>query len=262
MTDQLTAVSPEQLSYRVPPTFDTVDDERRHRKERLAATFRLFAKLGFDEGVAGHVTARDPAHPDHFWVNPFGMYFGQIRTSDLILVNHHGEVVEGRYPVNAAAFAIHSQIHANRTDVVAAAHTHSPYGRAWSTLGRKLDAITQDSCAFHGDHGLFDDYTGVVLELDESKRIAAALEGHKAAILRNHGLLTVGRTVDAAAWWFIAMERSCQVQLLAEAAGTVVQIGPDQAEKTAGQVGSDFVGWLSFQPLYDMIVAEQPDLLD
>jgi ribulose-5-phosphate 4-epimerase/fuculose-1-phosphate aldolase len=262
MTDQLEPVAPDWLQYRTPPTFDSVADERQHRKERLAATFRLFAKLGFDEGVAGHVTARDPEWPDHFWVNPFGVYFGQVKTSDLILVNHQGEVVEGRYPVNAAAFAIHSQVHANRTDVVAAAHTHSAHGRAWSTLGRRLDPVTQDACAFYNDHGLFDDYTGVVLELDEAKRIAASLEGHKAAILRNHGLLTVGPTVDAAAWWFIAMERSCQVQLMAEAAGQVVLIDPDQAQKTHDQVGSDFVGWLSFQPLYDMIVAEQPDLLD
>src|SRR5271163_1780325 len=94
-----------------PPVFATPAEERRHRKERLAAAFRLFSKCGFDEGVAGHITARDPEHLDHFWVNPFGMHFSQIRTSDLILVNHRGEVVEGNYPVNAAAFAIHSQVH-------------------------------------------------------------------------------------------------------------------------------------------------------
>lgn len=257
-----TAIDPSELSHRVPPEFDSVEAERQHLKHRLAATFRLFARYGFDEGVAGHVTARDPEFPDLFWVNPFGIYFGHIRASDLILVNHDGNVVEGRHPVNAAAFAIHSQVHDQRPDVVAAAHTHSPYGRAWSTLGRTLAAITQDACAFHQDHGVFDDYTGVVLELDEAKRIAQALGDHKAVILRNHGLLTVGRSVDAAAWWFVAMERSCQVQLMAEAAGDVVPIDPDQAVRTRGQVGSEFAGWLSFQPLYDMIVAEQPDLLD
>ncbi|MTV27116.1 class II aldolase/adducin family protein [Nitriliruptoraceae bacterium ZYF776] len=256
-----TPVPPEQLTYRIPPSFDDLDDERTHRKQRLAAVFRLFAQLGFDEGVAGHVTARDPEFEDLFWVNPFGMYFGAIRASDLICVDHDGNVVEGSHPVNAAAFAIHSQIHANRPDVVAAAHTHSPYGRAFSALGRTLDPITQDSCAFHHDHGLFDDYTGVVLELDESKRIAAALADHKAAILRNHGLLTVGTSVDSAAWWFVTMERTCEVQLLAEAAGTPVRIDEDEAVKTQGQVGSEFAGWLSFQPLYDRIVTAEPDLL-
>lgn len=258
----VTPIDPATLNYRIPPQFDNVEEERSHNLRRLAATFRLFAKMGFDEGVAGHVTYRDPEHNDLFWVNPFGKYFGEIKVSDLILVDHNGQVVHGRYPVNAAAFAIHSVIHANRTDVVAAAHTHSTHGRAFSTLGKKLGSITQDACAFHNDHGLFDDYTGVVLELDESKRIAEALGDHKACILRNHGLLTVGKSVDSAAWWFVTMERSCQVQLLAEAAGTIVNIDPEQAQKTYDQVGSDFVGWLSFQPLYDMIVSQQPDLLE
>ena len=93
-----------------PPTFATPAEERLHRKRMLAAAFRLFSRFGFDEGVAGHITARDPEKLDHFWVNPFGMHFGQIRSSDLILVNHHGEVVEGKYPVNGAAFAIHSRV--------------------------------------------------------------------------------------------------------------------------------------------------------
>lgn len=245
-----------------PPTFDSVEDERQHRKERLAATFRIFAELGYDEGVAGHVTARDPEHEELFWVNPFGMHFSEIRASDLLAVDHQGNVVEGGWPVNAAAFAIHSQVHAARPDVVAAAHTHAPYGRAFSTLGRHLAPLTQDACAFHGDHGIFDDYTGVVLEIEEAKRIAAALGEHKAVLLQNHGLLTVGTSVDAAAWWFIALDRSCQVQLLAEAAGDPIEIDPDQAAMTRGQVGSELAGWFSFQPLYRSIVRRQPDLLD
>ena len=89
-----------------------------------------------------------------------------------------------------------------------------------------------------------------------------AHQGQKAAILRNHGLLTVGRSVDEAAWWFITMERSCQAQLLAEAAGTPVLIDPDMARLTSSQVGSHMAGWFSFQPLFDRIVREQPDLLD
>src|SRR5579872_2460896 len=93
-----------------PPVFETVEQERTHRKQRLAAAFRLFARFGFDEGVAGHITVRDPERRDCFWVNPFGVHFGLIRASSLILVDHSGKVVEGRYPVNAAAFAIHSRV--------------------------------------------------------------------------------------------------------------------------------------------------------
>ncbi|TMD99505.1 MAG: class II aldolase/adducin family protein [Chloroflexi bacterium] len=251
-----------ELTLPMPPSFSSVDEERLHRKQRLAAAFRMFSKAGFDEGVAGHITARDPEHTDHFWVNPFGMHFGQIRVSDLILVNDRGEVVEGGRPVNAAAFAIHSQVHRARPDVVAAAHAHSLYGKSWSSLGRLLDPITQDACAFYGDHALFDDYTGVVLDLEEGRRIGTALGSRKAVILRNHGLLTVGRSVDEAAWWFLTMERSCQAQLLAEAAGTPVLIDDAAAELTASQVGSQVAGWFSFQPIWDRITREQPDLFE
>jgi ribulose-5-phosphate 4-epimerase/fuculose-1-phosphate aldolase len=252
-------------SDRVPhsfPRFESVEEERRHRKQRLAAAYRIFGRLGFGEGTAGHITARDPELSDHFWVNPLGMSFRQIRVGDLMLVNHKGEVVEGSWPLNGAAFAIHSQIHAARPDVVAAAHAHSVYGKAWSSLRRTLDPLTQDACAFYEDHALFDDFTGVVYDLEEGKRIAHALGDGKAAILANHGLLTVGHSVDEAAWWFITMERTCQAQLLAEAAGTPVPIGHEVAQKTASQTGSHRTGWMQFQPLYDVIVAEEPDLLE
>jgi ribulose-5-phosphate 4-epimerase/fuculose-1-phosphate aldolase len=245
-----------------PPVFDNVEEERLHRKQRLAAAFRMFARNGFDEGVAGHITARDPELLDHFWVNPFAMHFSQIKVSDLILVNDQGDVVVGDRPVNRAAFAIHSQLHAARPDVIAAAHSHSMHGKAWSALGRRLDPITQDSCVFYGDHGLFDDFTGVVLDLDEGKRIGAALGDSKAVILRNHGLLTVGHSVDEAAYWFFTMDRTCQAQLLAEAAGTPVLIDPEMAALTARQTGSHGAGWLGFQPLYDQILAEEPDFLE
>jgi ribulose-5-phosphate 4-epimerase/fuculose-1-phosphate aldolase len=245
------------------PTFDTMEDERRHRKQRLAAALRLFGQFGFDEGVAGHITARDPELLDHFWVNPLGMSFKLIRVKDLILVDDRGEVVDGAWPVNGAAFAIHSQIHAARPDVVAAAHAHSVHGKAWSSLRRPLDPLTQDASAFYGDHAVFDDYTGPVLDPEEGRRLAHALGLNKAVILSNHGLLTVGQTsVDEAAWWFITMERTCQSQLLAEAAGTPVLIDPDQAESTATQVGPPMAGWRAFQPLYQWIVTVQPDLLD
>src|ERR1700678_725862 len=244
-----------------PPVFATAGEERLHRKRMLAAAFRLFSRFGFDEGVAGHITARDPEQLDHFWVTPFGKHFSQIRASDLILVNHRGEVVEGNYPVNAAAFAIHSQVHAARPDVIAAAHAHSMYGKAWASLGRLLDPITQDACAFYEDHALFDDFTGVVLDTEEGKRIAHTLGDAKAVILRNHGLLTVGHSVEEAAWWFITMERSCGAQLLAEAAGTPVLIDGEAAKLTQNQIGGHFAGQFSFQPLLDRILREDPDLL-
>jgi ribulose-5-phosphate 4-epimerase/fuculose-1-phosphate aldolase len=245
-----------------PPTFATVEEERRHRKVHLAGAFRLFARFGFVEGVAGHITVRDPERADWFWVNPFGMHFSQIRASDLVLVNEHGEVMEGDQPVNTAAFAIHSRVHMARPDTVAAAHAHSLYGKAWASLGRRLDPITQDACAFYQDHGLFDDFTGVVYETAEGDRIAQALGPCKAVILRNHGLLTVGSSVDEAAWYFITMERSCQAQLLAEAAGKPVPIEHETALATRGQVSGGINGWFQYQPLWRMISRQEPDLFD
>ncbi len=256
------AIQPVEIFQPQPPTFGTVEEERRHRKERLAASFRLFSKFGFDEGVAGHITARDPELADHFWVNPFGMHFSQIRVSDLILVNEEGEVVEGNRPVNRAAFAIHGAVHKARPDVISAAHSHSLYGKTWSSLGRLLDPITQDVCAFYEDHSLFADFTGIVYDTGEGDRIGQALGKNKAVILQNHGLLTVGQTVDEAVWWFITMERSCQAQLLAEAAGKPIKINPEYALKTREQLGGPLAGWFQFQPLWDRISREQPDFFN
>ncbi|HLO88363.1 MAG TPA: class II aldolase/adducin family protein, partial [Nostocaceae cyanobacterium] len=122
--------------------------------------------------------------------------------------------------------------------------------------------LTQDACSFYQDHSIFTDYTGVVLDPKEGQRIAQSLGQNKAIILQNHGLLTVGQTVDEAAWWFITMERSCQAQLLAEAAGKPIPITPESASVAHSQVGSSQMGWFSFQPLYDMIIRQEPDLLE
>jgi ribulose-5-phosphate 4-epimerase/fuculose-1-phosphate aldolase len=246
-----------------PPTFATLEAEREHRKQRLAGALRIFGRLGFSEGVAGHITARDPELTDHFWVNSFGMNFRHVRVSDLILVNHHGEVVHGRRPVNRAAFVIHSAIHTARPDVVAAAHAHSVYGKAWSSLGRLLDPITQDACALFEDHVLVTEGGGrVVLEEAGGKALAEGLGQHKAAIHQNHGLFTVGESVDEAAWWFITMERSCQAQLLATSAGTPLLVDPEGARYTRDLTGHALAGWFSFQPLWDEIVRTDPELFE
>jgi ribulose-5-phosphate 4-epimerase/fuculose-1-phosphate aldolase len=248
-----------------PPVFSNIADERRYKKEILAGSFRLFSKLGYDEGAAGHITFRDPEHPETFWVNPFGIDFSQVKVSNLIRCNSEGEVIEGNYPVNRAAFAIHSKIHLARPDVIAAAHSHSLYGKTFSILGKKLDPLTQDACAFHQDHALYDDYGGVVYELDEGQRIADALGSKKAIILQNHGLLTVGKqSLEECVWWFISMEKCCKVQLLAEAASQgkpLKKISDEAAVQAYNIIGTSFAGWFQFQMLYERIKKEQPDFL-
>ena len=144
---------------------------------------------------------------------------------------------------------------------MSAAHSHSEYGRAFSTLGIHLDPLTQDACAFYEDHSVYDDYHGLVNDLDEGVRLAKALGPNKAVILQNHGLLTVGHTVAETVWWFITMERSCKVQLTAMAAGTPKLIPHDVAIQTRGLVGTPMSGWFQAQPIFDQIMGSDPDLV-
>jgi len=249
------------IGTKIIPKFTSVVEERHHRLQRMVAGFRIFAKLGYDEGVAGHITVRDPENPHNFWVNPFARYFGALKIEDFILVNHLSEVISGTGTLNKAAFVIHSAVHEARPDVVAAVHSHSMYGKVWSTTGRLLEPITQDSCSFYQDHALSEPFSGVVYDNSEGISIANSLGTKKGIILRNHGLLTVGDTVDAAIWNFIALERTCHAQILAEGLGRPIQIDHDTARLTRYQTGTPFASWLQFQPMFEMIVKEQPDIL-
>jgi ribulose-5-phosphate 4-epimerase/fuculose-1-phosphate aldolase len=174
------------------------------------------------------------------------MHFWQIRVSDLILVNEAGAVVLGDEPINAAAFAIHSAIHAARPDVHAACHAHSVHGKAWSVFGKPLDMMTQDALRFYKTHAVYESFGGIVLASEEGARIAECLgSGNKAVILQNYGLLTVGGSVDEAAFWFLSLEKSCQVQLLADAASagnghSKRIVGDEEAAFTYRQVGGEF----------------------
>lgn len=255
------------LSIRKYPSFSSLEEERLYRKQHLAAAYRVFAMRGFDEGVAGHISVRDPILEDHFWLNPLSTHFSQIKVSDLILVNEEGQVVEGDQPINAAAFAIHSAVHKRRPDVHAACHAHSVYGKAWSAFGRELDMYTQDSLRFFRSHGVYKHFGGVVLEGDEGERIADALGDGKAAILQNHGILTVGQSVDEAAFWFLSLDKTCQAQLLISAAsggGIKPKVIPDEeAAESYKQVGTPEKGWLAFQGYYDEVLAKTGgDFLD
>jgi ribulose-5-phosphate 4-epimerase/fuculose-1-phosphate aldolase len=251
-----------------PPTFDSVEEERAHRKGRLAVAYRLFAQLGYDHWVAGHITVRDPEFPHRFWLNPFGRSWRHLRASDLVLVDLDGNLVAGKGAVNAAAFAIHSEIHRARPDVTAIAHAHTRSGRAWSATGRLLEPLSQDACAFYEDHAIFDDFSGVVYGTDEGGALARALGDKKALLLQHHGLLTVGETVDEAAFWLHLLERCCEAQLLVasltpnpDGSAPYRALDPPIAAHTRAQVGEHLHGWMGFQPLCEEIVRADPDVL-
>ena len=246
----------------LPPKFDNKQQQQQYEKQRLAAAFRVFAHYRFDEGLAGHITLRDCIDPESFWVNPLAVHFSKIRASDLVRVDHKGNILEGKHPINNAAFAIHSRIHHARPDVNAVAHAHTTYGRAFSSLGELLKPISQDACMFYENHSVFDTFTGVVADLSEGDMIAEALQGHAAVILQNHGLLTVGKSVDAATANFVMLDSCCHSQLLAQAAGELKLIGHEIATNTRQIHGSDLVTWGNFQPLYQVMLAQDNSFLD
>ena len=251
------------------PTFASLEEERESRKERLALAFRVFGMLGFDEGVAGHLTYRDPILKDHFWVNPFGVNFRLMTKSDLLLIGPDGKIKGGGKPdgqyYNAAAYAIHHAIHTARPDIDAACHSHSLHGKAFSTLGRNIEITTQDSCVFHNQCALYENFGGVVLGEDESGKIAETLGQHnKALILQNHGILTAGETIESAVMWFVMLERHCQVQLLADAAAgsrgqKPIVIDDAEAEFTHKMTGNEVAGHFFARPLFAQARAEYKD---
>jgi len=244
------------------PEIEDMAAERQRRKERLACGLRTMGRLHLAEGVAGHVTVRDPEFTDRFWVNPFGHNFKLMTVSDLICVDHNGDVVVGERPVNAAAFAIHSELHKARPDVMAAAHSHSMYGRTFSSLGKPLKMISQDATMFYNDIALCNEGSGaVVLDTAVGRAMGKALGDKKALIHQNHGLITTGGSVDAAVWWFIALERLCQSQLLAESAGEPIEIPEHLCEDGYKAQGNDIAGWFQFQPFWDELVAREPEFL-
>jgi len=135
--------------------------------------------------------------------------------------------------------------------VHAACHAHSVYGKAWSAFGRPLDMITQDALRFYKSHSVYDNFGGIVLDREEGRRIAKCLGKGKAAILQNHGLLTVGNSVDEAAFWFMSLDKTCHAQLLVDAASA-----DEEAQFTCDQTGTPEKGWLAFQGYYDEILAK------
>jgi ribulose-5-phosphate 4-epimerase/fuculose-1-phosphate aldolase len=253
------------LKFPEKPSFATPAEERAHRQRRLVAACRAFHGHGLDYGFAGHLTIRDPEHPELYWTNPMAVHFAQVRVSNLILADHKGRVVQGDYAINRAGFVLHAAVHEAHLDILAMCHAHTVYGVAYAALGKPLPPVTQDACAFFEDHVVVTDEGGkVAVEEEAGRNFAAAFKGVKAAIHQNHGLITASRhSIEAAAFWFIALERCCQQQLMIEATGVKpVLVPPDTARYSREHVGSEYIGWLHFQPIYERLVQTQPDMFD
>ncbi|MEX3979750.1 class II aldolase/adducin family protein [Paraburkholderia sp. EG287A] len=267
LNGRISIYQPEQKDLIFPalPTFANHAEHRQHLKERLVAACRAFALQGFDYGFAGHLTVRDPEHPELYWTNPMAVHFSQVKVSNLILADHEGRVVEGKYAINRAGFVLHAAVHEAHPDIVAMCHAHTVYGTAFAALGKKIEPITQDACAFFEDHVVIGDEAGqVAVEVKAGHKVANAFAGVKAAIHQNHGLLTASRhSIESAAFWFIALERCCQQQLMVDATGVTPRLVPEErARYSREHVGSEYIGWLHFQAIWDQLVATQPDMFD
>lgn len=247
------------------PTFNSFAEEREYRKQHLVAATRAFGRHGFGDGFAGHLTVRDPEHPELYWTNPMCVHFSQVKMSNLILADHEGRVVEGKYAINRAGFVLHAAVHEEYPDVVAMCHAHTTYGTAWCATGRPLDMISQDAAVFYNNHSVIGASGGAVaVERESGWTVAKEIGRNRGILHQNHGLLTTSRhSIDDAAFWFIALERACQQQLLVEATGIKAQVVSQKtAEYSREHVGNDFIGWLHFQTIYSQIASTQPDMFE
>ena len=268
LTDEKVSIyQPDQPGRIFPgiPHLTSHAEHRRHLKERLVGACRAFALQGFDYGFAGHLTVRDPEHPHLYWTNPMAVHFAQVKVSNLILADHQGHVVEGQHAINRAGFVLHAAVHEAHPDIVAMCHAHTLYGTAFAALAQPLEPISQDAAAFFEDHVVISDEAGqVAVEVKAGLKVADWFKGVKAAIHQNHGLLTASRhSIEAAAFWFIALERCCQQQLLVQATGIKPRlVPPEKARYSREHVGSEYIGWLHFQTIWNDLLRTQPDMFD
>lgn len=203
----------------------------------LAACYRLIAHYRMTDHIYTHISARVPGTRDHFLINPYGMTFDEITASSLVKIDHDGEKVEeSDHEVNPAGFTIHSAIHAAREDAHCVLHTHTRAGVAVSCMKEGLLPLNQIALQFYGDRLAYHDYEGIALDLDERERLAADLGSARSLILRNHGLLTAGRSVAEAFSLMFYLNRACEIQVdVCSMNQAFVLPSPEVCEHTARQ---------------------------
>ena len=251
------------------PSISTAQDEQDLRRE-LAAVYRLVAHFRMTDLIFTHISLRIPGPDHHFLINPYGLLFDEITASSLVRVNLEGEPVGAPTArVNPAGFVIHSAIHSAREDALCVLHTHSKAGCAVAALEDGLLPVNQMSMEFY-DRVAYHDYEGIALNLDEQKRLVADLGGENALILRNHGLLTVGSTAAQAFLRMFYLDKACEIQVTAAAAGALRLPRPEVCEYTARQFEGTVVGdygdpegmklaWTALLRLLDRVAPDYAD---
>ncbi len=219
---------------------DSRPDPEWQVRQDLAAAYRLVAHYGMDDSIYTHISARVPDTDGQFLINPFGMLFRDITASSLVKIDLEGRILDDSpYDVNPAGFTIHSAVHAARHDAACVLHTHTVAGVGVSSLACGLQPCNQWALQFY-QRVVYHEFEGIALDHDERERLVADLgPTAKAMILRNHGLVTLGRTVAEAFILMVNLERACRVQMAIQASGQPIQpVSPEVCELTARQYES------------------------
>ncbi len=255
----------------VDADIDTLPPAEAERALRiqLAAAYRLVDHFGWTELIYGHLTVRVPGPDIHFLINPFGLNYDEVTASNLVKIGVDGNVVEDSgYPVNQAGFVIHSAVHlANAQKHKCVLHTHTRAGMAICAIQEGLRPVSMFATAFHEAMG-FHDYEGPSLDTDERERILESLGEHNALILRNHGMLVTGATIPEAFLRLYRLERACQIQLDAAAAGTLNELSENaaissrEAMNDYKTVGGPAMGRMEFQALMRKLDKIDPSYRD
>ena len=198
---------------------------------QLAACYRLVALYHWDDLIFTHISARLPGPEHHFLINPFGLLFEEITASNLVKVDADGKILsETEYDINPAGFTIHSAVHMARPDAACCIHTHTQAGTSVATQKDGLLPLTQHALAVIAQTG-YHAYEGIATDLSERESIARDLAGNNVLILRNHGLLTVGRTVGEAWMWMYRAERACRMQVAFQQTGAGLSPIPEEVQR-------------------------------
>ena len=230
----------------------------------LAAAYRLVAHFGWDDVIFTHISARVPGPDEHFLINPYGLLFEEITASCLVKVDLDGNVLEPTpYPINPAGFTIHSAVHAARQDVACVMHLHTVAGVAVSTQAEGLLPLNQTAMVLSGSIG-YHEYEGLALDHAERPRLVADLGQFPAMLLRNHGTLTVGRTIPSAFLNMYFLERACAMQVATLAGGAALHRPADAVQQlvtrqAAGQVmGGLDIADMAWAPLIRLLDRRYP----
>jgi ribulose-5-phosphate 4-epimerase/fuculose-1-phosphate aldolase len=211
---------------------DQVSPEEWAMRVDLAACYRLVDMFGWSDLLGTHISARIPGEEDAFLINPYGLLFEEITASSLVKVDEAGTILSPtEYSINPAGFVIHGAVHMARPEVACAIHTHTPAGTSIATQKSGLLPLTQHALAVIA-HTAYHGYEGIATDLNERERLVADLGNATVLVLRNHGLLTVGRTVAEAFVWMYRAERACRMQLAFQSSGAEATEIPEEVQAT------------------------------